>query len=185
MLLYRRIRFGYAFRKIPLTKGKFAIVDPKDYKHLSKYKWFAQRGKETFYAVRVGRKSEARNGKNIWMHRVILGLDEGVFCDHINHNGLDNRKVNLRPATRSQNMCNRPKTKSHCWSKFKGVSFRVDQNRWVSEIQVDGKSMFLGYFGDEIGAAKTYDRAARKFHGQFAVLNFPVKNQFSRINNNS
>jgi hypothetical protein len=139
---------------------------------LSKYKWFAQRGRETFYAVRIGRVSEARCGKNIWMHRAILGLNEGVMCDHINHNGLDNRRANLRPATHSQNMCNRPKTKSRCWSKYKGVSFKTIQRKWVADIQVHGESKFLGYFDDEIEAAKAYDEAARKYHEEYAVLNF-------------
>jgi hypothetical protein len=166
------LRYGYAFQRIPLTRGRFAIVDPEDYEKLSKYKWHALQYGESFYAVRIGRKSEARHGKNIWMHRVVLGLDEGEICDHINHNGLDNRKANLRPATHSQNMQNRPKRKTKCHSKYKGVSFRKAQKKWVADIQVNGKPKFLGYFGSEVKAAKAYDRAARKYHGEFAALNF-------------
>ena len=172
MLLYRRLRYGYTFRRIPLTRGMFAIVDPDDYEHLSKFNWHVVDGKETYYAVRIGRKNEKRKGKNIWMHRTILNLNDDQICDHKNHNGLDNRRANLRPVTHSQNMQNRPKRKTKCHSKYKGVSFRKRQNKWVADIQVNSKPKFLGYYDNEIDAARVYYRATKKYHGQYATLNF-------------
>jgi len=100
---------------------------------------------------------------------------DGDFCDHINHNGLDNRKANLRLATRSQNAWNRQKAKIKSRSKYKGVSWYNRGKRWSVRIQVNRKQKFLGIFEDEIEAAKAYDRAARKYFGEFAELNFEKK----------
>ena len=169
--MYRLLRYGYAFRKISLTRGKFAIVGPADYEKLNKYNWHALKCRDTFYAVRIGRKSEARRGKNIWMHRVVLGLDEGVICDHINHNGLDNRKANLRPATHSQNMCNRPKRKTKCRSKYKGVFWNDEKRKWQAQIKHKGRAIHIGYFDYEQDAAIAYDDYAIELFGEFAYLN--------------
>jgi hypothetical protein len=106
------------------------------------------------------------------MHREIIRASDGEMCDHINHNGLDNRKVNLRLATRYQNAWNRRKPNVNSRSKYKGVSWNEREKRWHARIQVNGRSRFLGTFKDELEAAKTYDAAARKYHGAFAALNF-------------
>ena len=158
-----------------MTRGKYAIVDPADYRRLSKYKWIAQQGQRTFYAVRRIRLEKGGKQKVVWMHRDIMQAGQGEFCDHVNHNGLDNRKVNLRVATRSQNAQNRRKPNVKSKSKYKGLSWNKRDKRWWARIQVNGRQKFLGLFEDEAEAAKAYGRAARKYHGEFAVLNFEGK----------
>jgi len=99
VLLYRRARYGCAFRKIPLTQGKFAIVDPEDYERLAKYKWHLARSPTGLYATRWQRFASKNTRKRIWMHREVISVPKNMVCDHINHNGLDNRRANLRAAT--------------------------------------------------------------------------------------
>jgi len=89
------------------------------------------------------------------------------------HNDIDNRKANLRPATHTQNVWNRRKFKPHSRSKYKGVDWANDMKRWRARIRVNGKRIYLGSFTNETEAAKAYDQAAREHHGQFASLNFP------------
>ena len=111
--------------------------------------------------------------KTVCMHKVILKVPKGQVVDHINHNGLDNRKANLRPATSEENNRNRRKSiKRKCHSRFKGVNWNKDQQKWAARICFNRKTKFIGYFNDEIEAAKAYDNAALKYHGEFAVLNF-------------
>lgn len=171
-LCYRRLRYGYAFRRIPLTQGQYAVVDPDDFKHLNEYKWQANKTRNTCYAdrtVRVGKRTR----KHVLMHREILDLPDHLYVDHINHNGLDNRKANLRTATHRQNCYNRVHFKKNPSSKYKGVSFNKKTEKWDVQIRRYGKCRHLGCFDDEVEAAKAYDKAAKEHQGEFAALNFP------------
>ena len=89
ILWYRRLRYGYTFRRIPLTHGKYAIVDTDDYDWLSKYKWYVVKRGNTFYANRGQWSKTQKRRLTITMHRLIIDVPEGMFVDHINHNGLD------------------------------------------------------------------------------------------------
>jgi hypothetical protein len=93
--------------------------------------------------------------------------------DHRNNNGLDNRRENLRIATKGQNVCNSIKTRRNTSSKFVGVSFDKRSGLWHAYITHCRKRKFLGYFKDETDAAHAYDVAAKKYHKEFARLNFP------------
>jgi hypothetical protein len=200
-LLYRRIRYGYAFRRIPLTQGYFALIDPADYPALSRYNWRLCRtkGKNTLYAERSIRLPNGKYSR-ILMHREVLSLpkgevmentplasstknqilktknyhrdySDGYVIDHINRNGLDNRRANLRLATVAQNAWNSKKRNSH--SGYKGVCYDKVKQRWRAAIVNHGRRIHLGYFEDKIAAAKAYDEVAKKYCGQFALLNFP------------
>jgi hypothetical protein len=104
------------------------------------------------------------------MHRVILNAPKGMEVDHINRDGLDNRKVNLRLATTTQNVCNRYwRSKT---SKYKGVHFDKSCGKYRTEITLNRKRIHVGKYDSEIEAAKAYDNAAKKYHGEFAYLNF-------------
>lgn len=159
------------FKKIKLTQGKYVLVDAEDFEWLSQWKWYYWRTKHarTGYAVR-NQKGEEIKGKRsaVRMHRAIL--PKVKLVDHINGNGLDNRKANLRPATQSQQRTNRPAFKNKKNSKFKGVSFTVWEgySYWVSRIKKDGKIYYLGTFKTELAAHRAYIKKAKELHGEFA-----------------
>ena len=153
-------------KQIKLTQGKYAIVDNDDYKELNKHKWYLLDGR---YAARVSwRKGDSLG---FLMHRIILKVKKEEKCDHINNNGLDNRKQNLRICTLTQNQGNRIKQKNNT-SGFKGVCLDKKSNKWKSAIHIKSVTKCLGRYKDKIEAAKEYDKAAKKYFGEFARLNF-------------
>ena len=170
--LYRRLRYGYTFRRIPLSRGKYAIVDPDDCDTLSRYKWYAVKGGNTFYAVRGQWSKQSKKRLTISMHNVIIETPDGYIVDHINHNGMDNRKANLRPATQAENARNARYPKKNTSSKYRGVWYNRQTKKWRATISVDRKRKQIGYFTDERDAARAYDTTAKKYYGQFVVLNF-------------
>lgn len=157
-------------RLIPLTKGKFAIIDEEDDNKISGYNWTVLECPNASYAranSQVNKKSTT-----ILMHRLIMKAQKGQEIDHINHNGLDNRKCNLRFCTHSQNQMNRRIQKKT--SEYKGVHWDRVTKRWQSAIKQNQKLIFLGRFANKKEAAMAYDEAASKLFGEFACLNFPA-----------
>lgn len=158
-------------KEIPLTRGFVAIVDAEDYERLNQWKWYAKRvgaNSDGFYAssiTRVGGK-----GNNVLMHRLVNNTPKGMVTDHINHNTLDNRKINLRNATRAQNLANMTK-RPGLSSKYKGVSRCKREKMWKASICFNGKSISLGTFNDENDAGLAYNLSALKYYGEYAHLN--------------
>lgn len=161
-------------KTIKISKGYSVKVSDEDYEWLSKYKWYAQDyDKNHIYAV-----AKRKYDKNISMHRMILGLvDSNILTDHIDHDGLNNQRSNLRIATHSQNMWNTKSLKNSS-SKYLGVFKRIsDTKRYGTRISYlvyicrDYKSKYLGTFKNEIRAAIAYDKSAIILHGEFANLN--------------
>lgn len=158
-------------KRIPLTQGKFAIVDDADYEYLMQWKWYAVKDKNTYYAMRNQRISESgtrARRTTILMHRAIMKVQTGLQIDHINHNGLDNRKANMRICTNKENHYNQLSQRNKT-SKYRGVS--RDKNRWRADIQRDKNKLYLGSYVSEIKAALAYDNKATMLFGSFAHLN--------------
>ncbi len=159
-------------KHIPLTQGKVAIVDDEDYDFLMQWKWYAGKAGRRYYAVRNTRNQKMGSPPIIFMHRVIVNAPEDKDIDHKNHNALDNRKVNLRICTRSENMANvRPQTNRI--SQYKGVSQTGRRKQaWRSRIKHNYITIYIGYYASEIEAAKAYDKKAKELFGEFACTNF-------------
>lgn len=147
---------GADMKEIPLTKGFFSLIDDEDFVKVSAHRWHYARG-------------YAHNAQVGALHRFVIGAPKGRNVDHINGDPLDNRKENLRLATHGQNMMN----KHVAWglSKYKGVIWNKKQSSWLVRVAANGGREFVGAFRDEIEAAKAYNDAALRLHGEYAALN--------------
>lgn len=162
-------------RQIPLTKGKVALVDNEDYESLKLFKWHATQsaGGQGWYATRNVPNPGGGQTK-IKMHRVILGVTGNVQVDHLNGDGLDNQRSNLRPATNTQNQYNRRVNHRLPKNKYKGVVQRSGGRHYAARVIKDGRQFMSGLFLRAEDAAKEYDRMAREMFGEFACTNFPT-----------
>lgn len=159
-------------KKIPLTQGKFTLVDDEDFERLNKYKWYAHFSKGCFYVRRnLVRAKIGRKGKLTTMHRALMGAKSGEYIDHINGNGLDNRKSNLRVSKNLNGNCQNCGMRRNNTSGYKGVSLRTKSKKWVSQITAKDKRYILGDYDTAKEAAIAYDMAAKLLHGEYAKTN--------------
>lgn len=158
---------------IPCTKGDTAFVDDEDFVRLSQYSWCGG----DYPIARV-------NGRNVRMHELLLTSSKDpsdrTLVDHRDGNHFNNRRNNLRLASWQQNQANRAKTAARTTtSRFKGVSWKPKNRKWIANISVNYRTRYLGSFLDEEEAARAYDNAARQTFGVFARLNFPQGGEHS------
>ena len=149
-------------KKIPLTQNNYAVVDNEDFEELSKYKWKLLKTKTQFYALQSGPR-----GKRLLMHRILLKVPKGKVVDHINGNGLDNRRSNLRICTQSQNMQNSGLRKNNT-SGFKGVCLDKRRGKWIARIRIGNKRITTKQFDSPELAHKAYCELSEKYHKEYA-----------------
>jgi hypothetical protein len=155
-------------KTIPLSQGKFALVDDEDYEFLNQWKWCAHKNKNNVFYVERNELIPKR--KIIKMHRVIMNAPIGMEVDHIDRDGLNNQKANLRLCTQTENQRNKSLYRNNS-SGYRGV--KANGRNWQSEIRVNGQGIYIGTYKTKVEAAQAYDLAAKKYHKDFANLNFP------------
>lgn len=162
----RPIRVDGNVAYIALTRGYETVIDAEDLPHVADFNWSSQPSGKTVYACRGTRSSDGKS-LGVRMHRVLIGAPDGMEVDHIDGDGLNNRKANLRLATHAENCMNRrvPVTNS---SGLKGVSWHKGQRQWVAKIKVSGITVHIGSFNCPEQAHRAYCEAAARIHGKFA-----------------
>lgn len=154
---------------VPLTKGKFAIIDAADWPLVAPYRWLAigPNPRGVWYAKMARMPCT-------YLHRFLTKPGHRrLLVDHWNHDGLNNRRCNLRVCTQTQNQGNRRSFGNS--SGYKGVCWDKAGGRWIATIRVQKKRLALGGFDDKEEAARVYDTAARAHFGEFALTNFPLQ----------
>lgn len=153
---------------VGLTRGRFAIIDAVDVDRVSQYRWITQLHEgDRAYAVGTV------NSRLVKMHRIITGAPDGLHVDHIDGNGLNNRRENLRLCKHSENAKNQ-RINSRNTSGYTGVvRHSRNEGKWIAKITADGVNYYVGTFDTAEEAARARDKKAREVHGEFARLNFP------------
>jgi hypothetical protein len=177
-------------KRIPLTRGKVALIDDEDFDRVSQYTWFcraegyAARGYVAGY--RDPTQPHSKNSNQIikieYLHRFLMKPPDGMTVNHINGNRLDDRRCNLRICTKMESSRNRKavtpglgRKRRGRWSKFKGVCYlrgKENVSRWRAQIHVGGRVFYGGHHRTAEEAARAYDRLAIQYFGEFARLNF-------------
>ena len=158
-------------KEIPLTRGYVALVDDGDWEDLSQYNWRVHLNRQMVYATRDTKAGDGR-WTTVRMHRQILDAPAGVEVDHIDGDGLNCQRENIRLCTGTENKQNTRKRRGAS-SQFKGVCWRKRRHVWRAYAKTGASRLYLGDFAIEADAARAYDAAAREHFGEFAAVNFP------------
>ena len=159
------------------------LFDEEDRELVESHTWCIRPDRNTYYAKThiphpdggwhtYPNGNRQRRRKTLQLHRLLMNPPKGMVIDHINHNGLDNRRENLRICTRAENSRNRGKQKNNT-SGYKGVCWYKRDKKWRAQIKKDSKKIHIGYFDIIEDAARAYDAKAKELFGEFAHLNFP------------
>jgi hypothetical protein len=166
--------------RVPLTRGLYATIDEEDLPLVTGRSWWALKtpNSHTYYAMAWFGDREKKGGRCRLMHSLILGAGPKQRIDHVNGDGLDNRRENIRFATHAQNIANSGLSKANR-SGYKGVSRHG--SKWAAFITKDYKGHYIGLFSDPKEAARAYDEKARELFGEYARLNFPDQDTLGEV----